>query len=203
MARFRFPLLLVVLSLSLVLVGCDSIGAGDDTITLSSETNDEFNPIEYTFQYSRSDVENGTISVTSRPNDGQDIDEPLDRIAAASRSDIQSAKVTKVTFRRVSSGGSSAETSKVFDYLSKAEVRLGTRSGPLVAVEEGISSAGGNSAIDMELGPEADASSVTDVLKNGDRPTSVAFNLDVQNPDDIGDPFDEIEIEIFYSITVR
>lgn len=198
---FSIPLFLL---LSVILAGCDSVGGGEDTITLSSESNEEFDPIEYRFQYKREDVTNGTISVTSSPNsDQQSLDEALSSIAAASRSDIQSAKVTRVTFRRVTGGSSASRVkseAKVFDYLSRAEVRLGSSSGPVVAIQEPVSSIGGNSEVDMDLGP--DASNVSDVLK-AESPTSATLNLDVADPDQIGAPFDEIEIAVFYSITVR
>ena len=205
MTNTRLSLLIVALLLPLVLVGCDAAGGGP--ITLS--TNSVLDPIRYTFQYKQDEVRNGNVLVTVSPDpDRRSLDDMLRVEAATSRSEIQSAKVERVTFKRVTPGGSNtgsvSSSSKVFQYLSRVEVRLGSESGPLIAAEEPVPVPDTNAPIDMNLGPVGSgvgSVDVTSTLKN-QSPTPATLDLRVSTPDDVGDPFDEIEIEIYYSIEV-
>lgn len=205
MTHLRFPLLLPLLCIPFVLAGCDA--GGGDTITLS--TNSVLEPIGYTFQYRKDEVEDGSVLVTVPPNsDPRSLDDILREEAATSRSQIQSAKVERVTFKRVTPGdsntGSVSSRSKVFQYLSRIEVHLGSESGPLIAAEEPVPVPDTNAPIDMNLGPvgsDVGSVDVTSTLKN-ESPTPATLDLRVSTPNDIGDPFDEIKIEVYYSIEV-
>ena len=196
----RFCVLAVIIAGSVVLVGCDSLEGGDDTITLNNNTGLE--PIVYRHQYTRDDVQDGTISVADSSENSLDV--LLKEAAAASRSDIISAEVTEVTFQRITGADTqfgaapSGRAPKVFPYLSRAEVYLGGASGPLIATAEPVPVPDNNRAVSMSLGPGA--SDVASVLRNGD--AMALLRLRLSDPDSIGQPFDEIKIEVSYSIEV-
>jgi len=196
----RFCVLAVIITGGLLLAGCDSLGEGEETITLNNNTGLE--PIVYKHQYSQEDVQEGIISVSASSENS--LDALLEKAAAASRSDIVSAKVTNVTFRRITGkrtafgDGPSEVSPKVFPYLSRAEVYLGGESGPLIATAEPVPVPENNRDVTMTLG--TGASDVASVLKNGD--TLALLQLRLNDPDNVGEPFDEIEIKVSYSIEV-
>jgi hypothetical protein len=187
--------------------GCDAGGiGGDDGEPVVLNTNTGLDPVRYNFRYSRDSIDNGRILVSSYPDTSagrKSLDQMLSDAAAASRSDIQSAEVTQVRFGRITpkSGarGGPVPRSKAFPYLSRTEMHLRTPSGPLVATA-GTADPSGTTLVDMTLGP--DASNVAAALKAG-RPTKAFLDLQVQSPDDVGEPFDEIKVEISYSIEVK
>lgn len=196
----RFSVFVAIIVGGAVLAGCDSLEGGDDTITLNNNTGLE--PIVYRHQYTRDDVRDGVISVSDSSENS--LDDLLKEAAAASRADIISAEVTEVTFQRITGADTQFGTApsgmapKVFPYLSRAEVYLDGEPGPLIATAEPVPVPDNNRAVSMSLGPGA--SDVASVLKNGG-PTAL-LRLRLSDPESIGQPFDEIEIEVSYSIKV-
>lgn len=184
------PLLVVIL------VGCDATGGGE-TITLNNNTGLE--PIEYTFEYSRDDESDGQISVSVRPDESSPSLEALLRDqAAASLSDIVSARVTQVRIRSVSTTTSATGiVPKVLPYIATTEVYLGGTAGAPIAREQDVPTTVGNSFIDMGLSDGAE--DVTEAARNGRPEATLVF--DVEDPSSVGNP-DRVAIEISYSIQV-
>lgn len=183
----------------LLVAGCDALGGGEDTIVLNNNTG--LDPVSYLHRYRQSDVSNGTVTVTAQPRD--DLDAMLRSAAGVSRSDIVSAEVTEVTFRRVtgtsvSSLNQHGGSTEVFPYLSRAEVRLGEASGPTIAIQEPVPVPDANTPVEMSLG--SGASDVTSQVRNGN--TNTVLDLRLSDPSEVGDPFDEVEIEVSYAIEV-
>jgi hypothetical protein len=189
-------LLLSAATLAVLLVGCDATGS-EETITLNNNTGLE--PIEYTFEYNQDDERDGQISVSARPDESSSsLESLLRQQAAASLSDIVSARVTRVQIRSVSTTTSAADiVPKVLSYIATTEVYLGGTSELPIAREQDIPTTMGNSFIEMGLADGAD--DVTRAARNGQPEATLVF--DVEDSSSVGNP-DRIAIEISYSIEV-
>jgi hypothetical protein len=193
----RRPLLLLsAATLAVLLVGCDATGS-EETITLNNNTGLE--PIEYTFEYDQDDERDGQISVSARPDESSpSLENLLREQAAASLSDIVSARVTRVRIRSVSTTTrATGVVPKVLPYIATTEVYLGGTAGAPIAREEDVPTTMGNSFIEME--PADGAEDVTSAARNGRPEATLVF--DVEDPSSVGNP-DRVGIEISYSIEV-
>jgi hypothetical protein len=193
----RRPLLLLsAATLAVLLVGCDVTGS-EETITLNNNTGLE--PIEYTFEYNQDDERDGQISVSARPDESSpSLENLLREQAAASLSDIVSARVTRVRIRSVSTTTSATGVvPKVLSYIATTEVYLGGTAGAPIAREQDVRTTMGNSFIEMGLADGAE--DVTSAARNGQPEATLVF--DVEDPSSVGNP-DRVGIEISYSIEV-
>jgi hypothetical protein len=192
----RPVLLLSAATLAVLLVGCDATGS-EETITLNNNTGLE--PIEYTFEYDQDDERDGQISVSARPDESSpSLENLLREQAAASLSDIVSARVTRVRIRSVSTTTrATGVVPKVLPYIATTEVYLGGTAGAPIAREEDVPTTMGNSFIEME--PADGAEDVTSAARNGRPEATLVF--DVEDPSSVGNP-DRVGIEISYSIEV-
>lgn len=188
--------LLMSVAVGLLFVGCDAAG-GEETITLNNNTGLE--PIDYTFEYSQDDEQNGQISVSTRPDqDSPSLEELLNEQAAASLSDVVSARVTRVRIRSVSTTTSErGPVPKVLPYIATTEVYLGGTSNAPIAREQDVPTTVGNSFIEMSLSDGAD--DVASAVKRGRPEATLVF--DVEDPSNVGNP-DRVAVEISYSIDV-
>jgi len=185
---------LIALLLVVALPGCDSGGGGGgETIVLS----DPLNPTEASFEftYTEDQLSNGEITVASEEQDG------LSQVISAygfRRSDVVSARVEEVKLERISAPNPSSTqlVTKVFNYLSKVDVYLGTSTeAPLIGTRQPIPS---DQEVTLDLGPDRD---VTNQVKSG--PTKALLRLSISDPDQIGSGGDRVEVEIRFRIEVQ
>lgn len=194
-----FLLLTSILLLAVVTVGCDATGGGGDTITLTTTEDDtQLDPITYTFEYNQDDVNEGQVTVSAFPDeDAPSLEGLLQSRAAASLSDIVSARVTRVRIRSVSPTTDGRLVPKVLPYIARTELYLGGTGGAPVAREPDVPTTAGNSFTTISLG--AGAEDVTDSVKGGTPEAILIF--DVDDPDSVGNP-DRVAVEISYSLEV-
>jgi hypothetical protein len=115
------PLSFVVLTA--VLAGCDATGS-QDTAVLNA--NSAVPPIvEYEVRYTSENVHDNGQRVSDSSNAADNLDAIL-RDNGFGRSDVVSAEVDSVVFIRRSSESAAAVRPKVFPYLTRAAVFLGT-----------------------------------------------------------------------------
>jgi len=178
-----------VLVMAFMLAGCDS--GSSDPIVLGGDT---LNPTEATFEfeYSENDLSGGVIQATSLARD-----QLSDVIAAYgySRADVVSATVEAVTMERLSAAQPAAQP-KVFNYLTTAEVYLGTStSAPLIAALDPVPF---NTEVNMDPGPDTN---VTSRVQGG--ATNALLVLDVGDASQIGDGGDRVEVTVEFRIEVQ
>lgn len=194
--RWRARIALGALLLVVVLPGCDSGGSGDETLVL----NDPANPTEATFvfPYTESDFNNGVVTVESEEQD--QLSEVLSAYGGYSRSDVISARVEEVHMERETLGGTAAAApaTKVFEYLSRVEVYMGTSTNaPLIGVKEPIPS-NPPMEITLDAGPDRD---VTSQVQSG--PTRARLRLSLDDPSQIGSGGDRVEVTVRFRIEVQ
>lgn len=176
---------------SLALAGCDS--GGSETLVLR----DPVNPTEarFEFTYTETQWENGRVLVTSAETD--QLSAVLDTYGYR-RGDVVSARVESVALERLSTAQSSArpEPAKVFGYLERAEVYLGTTTdAPLVATRQPIPF---DPEITLDVGPDRD---VTQQVQGG--PTRALLLLEISDPNLIGSGGDRVRVDVRFRIEVQ
>lgn len=187
----RWGVLLGLLFL-IVLAGCDS--SANETIVL----NDPLNPTEarFEFTYDADDLDDGVIQVTSEEAD--QLGDVIDAYGYG-RSDVVSARIEAVTMERLTQPESSAtqpKAAKVFDYLSRAEVYLGTSTdAPRIGSIEPVPF-----SAEVELGLESDRD-VTSRVQSGS--TRALLVLTVDDESLIGSGGDRIEVDVRFRVEVQ
>jgi hypothetical protein len=171
-------------ALVLLIGGCDSAGTGEETIVLNANSPQETRPVaSYEFEYR---VEGpGTIEVTSLQSDN--LDQILSN-AAASRSDITAAEVDSVRLLGLSPQDVAA---KVFPYLNRVEVYLGTDDTGTQIAEQVI-----RPNPPPELTLRTSSLNVTSTVKEGRQPAFL--RLDAQ--DGTFPRTDRVEVEVYYTL---
>lgn len=189
--RALLYLLAPLVALLMVLPGCDS--SQEETIVLS----DPLTPTEssFLFSYDENQFSGGVITVTSSETD--ELSDVLAAYGGYTRDDIVSVRVEEIQLERLSVGGTAAEPApKVFNYLSRVEVYMGSSTdAPLIGSLEPVPF---NAQVALNLGPDRD---VTSQVKAG--ATRALLRLAIEDPNQIGSGGDRVEVTVRFRIEVR
>ena len=176
---------IALLALVLVLTGCDE---DEETIVLDDPNTPTTS--SFTFEYNRSDVDNGVVIVTSEENDT--ITNILQEFGFA-RGDVVDARVSAARMARITAP---SVRPKVFDYLGSVEVSHGSSpSDPLVALRSPIDD---TAEQDLDVVDDAD---ITSVVQNGATP--LTMELQVDDASQVPESGDEVRITLTYRLEVQ
>lgn len=179
-----FTVVVSVVVLAITLVGCDAVGS-EETAVLNADS-PEPPIVEYDFDYSSENVSNNQVTVVSENADN--LGSVLTK-NGFSRENVVSARVDSLTLRRQSSKTSQP---KVFDYLSGAEVFLGTDSnGKKIADDE-------FSTTQQTISLQVASANVTQEVQGGSTKAFLRLDLSGDMPER-----DLVEVKVYYRIKVE
>ena len=177
-----------LLALLLAFTGCDDTGTGpEDTIVLGTGAD----PIEVEFDFddfSESDINNGTLTLTSSKPD--DLGSQIRTLAGASRSNVVSAQVDSIRLERI---GLRDVRPKIFGYLGSARVYYGEDTSTQLVAESSPIPA--NSTVTLSLVN----SNITTIVQNQARPLTLELQLNEPSQIEAGQ---SAKINVWYRIEV-
>lgn len=178
----------VLLLLGMALVGCDVIGS-DETVILNA--NSPVPPTaEYEFEYTPNALNgSGQLEVLSNETDN------LEAILSENgfqRGDVTAARVDSVFLRRLSVPTAIRRRAKVFEYLSGADVFLGTSTSDVQIASDQFNTD------DREIPLSLARRTVTEVVKGG--PSLAFLRLDTEG--EVPDR-DRVEVTVYFELTVE
>lgn len=178
----------VLLLLGMALVGCDVIGS-DETVILNA--NSPVPPTaEYEFEYTPNALNgSGQLEVLSNETDN------LAAILSENgfqRGEVTAARVDSVFLRRLSVPTAIRRRAKVFEYLSGADVFLGTSTSDVQIASDQFNTD------DREIPLSLARRTVTEVVKGG--PSLAFLRLDTEG--EVPDR-DRVEVTVYFELTVE
>lgn len=192
-SRFSWLIGLAALFLIVALPGCDSAGSDSATFTLDPVTF-EFPPFD------ASNIQNGEVELSSEGS--VDLSSAL-RNFGFNKSEVTSAKVTRVVLVRQSIGTTSAEPTrqaverwgpKVFDFLNEAEVRLTASNLSAATIASKVG--GFSSTLEGETVLDLNGQDVAGYVKASSIGTRLRLRLD-----DPGTESYRVEVEVTFQVT--
>ncbi len=187
MKRF-LSLFATAIAMTVVLAGCDATGSEETAIFNAASP---FPPtVEYDFVYDADNVNSsGQVEVTSRNEDN------LTSILSDNgfdRGDVRSARVDSVVLDGISLEQPTGAVSKVFGYLTGAEVFLGADETGTRIADDNFSADGGT----VRLG--GGTRDVTDVVRGGSTKAFLRLDTDEEVTEQ-----DRVEVTVYFRIEAR
>lgn len=178
----------VLLLFCIALAGCDVIGS-EETVILNA--NSPVPPtVEYEFEYTP-DALNASGQLEVRSQETDDLEAILSE-NGFQRGDVTAARIDSVFLRRLSAPTAIRGPAKVFQYLSGADVFLGSSaSGVRIAAEQFDTD-------EKEITLSLDRRTATEVVKGGPSLAFVRLDTDGEVPES-----DRVEVTVHFQLTVE